>query len=96
MLKIEFMQIYEINENLNKEWVLIIYDISSNHYVGMPVYSKEREGCIWYDSIHKYVDINNIADYNRTKMNRCIYKRGNPVKMSESILKNYYVKVRML
>lgn len=47
MLTINFKQIYETNEKVDKEWVLIIYDISANHYVGMPVYSKEKEGCIY-------------------------------------------------
>ena len=82
MLKINYKQIYETNEKSNKEWVLIIYDISANHYVGMPVYSKEKEGCIYCNSIDKYVDINKIADYNRTKMIRCIYIDGIPLKLT--------------
>ena len=53
MLTINFKQIYETNEKVDKEWVLIIYDISANHYVGMPVYSKEKEGCIYCHSINK-------------------------------------------
>ena len=61
MLTINFKQIYETNERDDKEWVLIIYDISANHYVGMPVYSKEKEGCIYCNSINKYVDVNKIA-----------------------------------
>ena len=47
VLTINFKQIYETNEKVEKEWVLIIYDISANHYVGMPVYSKEKSGCIY-------------------------------------------------
>ena len=83
MLTINFKQIYETNERVDKEWVLIIYDISANHYVGMPVYSKEKEGCIYCNSINKYVDINKIADYNRSKMNRCIYVHGKPLKLTK-------------
>lgn len=83
MLSINYKQIYETNEKIDKEWVLIIYDISANHYVGMPVYSEEKEKCVYCDSIKKYVDVNKIADYNRSKMNRCIYKQGEPVKLSK-------------
>lgn len=83
MITVNYKQIYETNEKDDKEWILIIYDISANHYVGMPVYSKEKEGCIYCDSIKKYVDVNKIADYNRSKMNRCIYKRGKPIILSE-------------
>lgn len=83
MLTINFKQIYETNEKNDKEWVLIIYDISANHYVGMPVYSDKLNDCLYCNSIKKYVDINKIADYCRNKMNRCIYERGKPVKLSK-------------
>ncbi len=83
MLTINFKQIYETNEKLEKEWILIIYDISANHYVGMPVYSKEKEGCLYCDSINKYVDVNRINDYNRAKVVRCIYDHRKPLKVSQ-------------
>ena len=38
LLSVIYKQIYETDENGVKEWVLIIYDISANHYVGGPVY----------------------------------------------------------
>ncbi len=65
MLTIKFKQIYETNEKTENEWILIIYNISANHYVGIPVYSKEKEGCLYCNSINKYADINKISDYNR-------------------------------
>lgn len=83
MLTINYKQIYETNEKGNREWILIIYDISANHYVGMPVYSEEKEGCIYCTSINKYIDINKIADYNRSKMSRCIYVHKKPIKLSK-------------
>lgn len=82
MLTINFKQIYETNEKIDKEWVLIIYDISANHYVGMPVYSKKTEDCFYCESINKYVGVSKIADYNRSKMNRCIYAHGKPLKLN--------------
>lgn len=88
LLTINFKQIYETNEKVDKEWVLIIYDISANHYVGMPVYSKEKNGCIYCNSIKKYVDVNKVADYNRSKMNRCIYDHGKPIKLSQKDFNN--------
>ena len=33
MLTINFKQIYETNEKAENEWILIIYNISANHYV---------------------------------------------------------------
>ena len=83
MLTINFKQIYETNEKKENEWILIIYDISANHYVGMPVYSKEKEGCLYCNSINKYIDVNKISDYNRSKMVRCIYDHRKPLKVSQ-------------
>ena len=83
MLTINYKQVYETNEKIDKEWVLIIYDISANHYVGMPVYNNKKGGCVYCNSIDKYVDINNISDYKRSKMNRCIYYQGKPIRLSK-------------
>ena len=83
MLTINYRQIYETNEIVEKQWVLIIYDISANHYVGVPVYSKEKAGCLFLKSINKYADTNNIRDYNRSKMNRCIYIQRKPIRISK-------------
>ena len=82
MLTVKFKQIYETNEKGNKEWILVIYDISPNHYVGIPVHKKEKEGCLYCESIDKYVDITKISDYNRSKMKRCIYMQSKPLKLS--------------
>lgn len=83
MLTINYKQIYETSEKNDNEWVLIIYNISGNHYVGIPVYSKEKEGCLYCNSINKYVDVSKIADYNRSKMVRCIYDHRKPLKVSQ-------------
>jgi mRNA-degrading endonuclease toxin of MazEF toxin-antitoxin module len=82
MLTINYRQIYETNEVGEKQWVLIIYDISANHYVGIPVYSKDKDGYLFLKSINKYADINSIRDYNRSKMCRCIYTYKKPLKLS--------------
>lgn len=82
MLTINHKQIYATNESGNNEWILIIYDISANHYVGIPVYSKEAKNTIYLKSIDKYVNINDIKDYNRSNMSRCIYSKGKPLKIT--------------
>lgn len=82
MLKINFKQIYEVKEKNEKKWVLIIYDISANHYVGMPVYKKNKTECVYCASIDKYVNVKKISDYNKSKMKRCIYEHGVPLKLS--------------
>ena len=83
MLNVLYKRVYETCEKNMNEWILIVYDISANHYVGIPVYQEEREGCIYCPSIKKYVNINRIDDYNRSKMNRCIYLKGKPLTLSD-------------
>lgn len=83
MLTINYKQVYETSESGEKEWILILYDISANHYVGVPVYSKECEGSIYLNSINKYAIPNKIKDYNRSKMNRCIYLQNKPLRLSK-------------
>lgn len=87
MLQINYKQIYETKEYGKKEWVLILYNISANHYVGIPVYANESSGLISVPSIKKYVDVNKIKDYNKSKMERCIYASGKPLKISDE---DYY------
>jgi len=50
MLVINRKQIYEFNLNNNKQWILILYDISQNHYVGVHVYNEEKENSIYNKS----------------------------------------------
>lgn len=82
MIKINYKQVYETNEFDVKDWILILYDISANHYVGIPIYTNEINNSIYLKSIAKYADINNIRDYNKSKINRCIYKDKKPLKIS--------------
>ena len=83
MLTINYKQIYETIENKTKEWILIIYDISANHYVGIPVYSKNSENTIYIKSIDKYVSPYLIKDYSRSNMTRPIYRKGKPLTITE-------------
>ena len=80
MLTINWKQIYEIDN----KWILILYDISKNHYVGLPVYNEEQENSIFIKSINKYVVLDEITDYNRTNIKRCIYINGKPLKINNN------------
>ncbi len=81
MLTINHKQIYETNENGKNEWVLIIYDISANHYVGVPINSKDTDNSIYLKSINKYADLKSIKDCKKNNMSRCIYQKGKPLKI---------------
>ena len=82
MLTINWKQIYEVSLNETKQWVLIPYDISQNHYVGIPVYGENKDNSIYVKSINKYIVLSESDDYNRTSIKRCIYIKGKPLKIT--------------
>jgi len=84
MLKINWKQIYEVNLNDNSQWILILYDISKNHYVGVPVYNSYVKNSILIESINKYIILDEINDYNRSNIKRCIYIKGKPIKIKDN------------
>ena len=82
MLEINYKQIYEVEHKENNEWVLILYDISANHYVGTPIYSKNNVDLVHLESIDKYINPSIVRDYDRSHMKKCIYVNGKPLKIS--------------
>ena len=54
MLTINWKQVYEVSINEDIQWVLILYDISQNHYVGISIYNDNRKSSIYLKSINKY------------------------------------------
>lgn len=82
MITINWKQIYEISLNENKQWILILYDISKKHYVGIPVYNDNKDNSIYIKSINKYAILSEINDYNRSSIKRCIYIKGKPLKIT--------------
>ena len=82
MHTINWKQIYEVSLNETKQWVLILYDISQNHYVGIPVYNENKDNSVYLKSINKYAILSEIDDYNRTSIKGCIYIRGKTLKIT--------------
>lgn len=69
-LNIYSQNIYEVIENGNKKHVLIIYNISKNHYVGLTVHSTESDNIIYIKSINKFIDINDLQEYSKRNIKR--------------------------
>ena len=92
LLTINWKQVYEYNLNNDKQWILILYDISQNHYVGIPVYNEENKNSIFLKSIKKYILLNEITDYSRSNIKRCIYIKGKPIKITNKEFDNILLK----
>lgn len=88
MIKINWKQIYEINN----KWILILYDISKNHYVGLPIYNDEQKNSIHINSINKYIILDEITEYNNSNIKRCIYIKGKPLKINNNEFNDILIK----
>lgn len=62
--------IYEVVENNIKKHVLIIYNISENHYVGLTVNSTESNNLTYIESINRFIDINDLQEYTKRNVKR--------------------------
>ena len=50
--------------------ILIIYNISANHYVGLTIHSTESKELTYLKSINRFVDINDLQEYNKKNIKR--------------------------
>ena len=62
--------IYEVIENGNRKHILIIYNISENHYVGLTVHSTELDNLTYIKSIDRFIDINDLQEYSKRNIKR--------------------------
>ena len=82
MITINWKQVYEYSLKNDTKWILILFDISKNHYVGMPVYNEKQENSVFLKSINKYALLTEITDYSRSNIKKCIYIKGKPIKIT--------------
>lgn len=75
-MNIYSQNIYEVIENGNKKHILIIYNISRNHYVGLTVYTTSSTNLTYISSINRFVDINDLQEYNKKNIKRISVFKG--------------------
>lgn len=70
-MNIYSQNIYEVVENNIKKHVLIIYNISKNHYVGLTVVNTtESHNLTYIESINRFIDINDLQEYTKRNIKR--------------------------
>ncbi|MBE6152707.1 MAG: type II toxin-antitoxin system PemK/MazF family toxin [Firmicutes bacterium] len=80
-LQVYYDNIYSAKINGKNMKVLILYNISGNHYVGFPVYDKEKKNTIKIKSINKYINIDEVMDISKNSIKSLIYIKGKPLKI---------------
>lgn len=69
-MNIYSQNIYEVIENNIKKHVLIIYNISENHYVGLTVHNTKYDNITYIESINRFIDINDLQEYTKRNIKR--------------------------
>lgn len=64
--------IYQVVKNNLKNNILIIYNVSDNHYVGLPVYSENNNNnnLTYIESLKRFIDINDLQEYTKKNIKR--------------------------
>lgn len=62
--------IYEVVENNIRKHVLIIYNISENHYVGLTIHNIKSDNLTYIKSINRFIDINDLQEYSKRNIKR--------------------------
>lgn len=62
--------IYEVFENNTRKHILIIYNISKNHYVGLTVHTNKSDSLTYIESINKFIDVNDLQEYTKKNIKR--------------------------
>lgn len=69
-LNIYSQNIYEVVESNIKKHVLIIYNISENHYVGLTIHTAKSDNLTYIESINRFIDINDLQEYTKRNIKR--------------------------
>lgn len=82
-------RVYEVSSKGVTYWMLILFNISGSHYVGMPVRRSKTDSTIFLKSIGRHIDMNNIHECRRSMIRKCIYIEGSALEIDDSDL--YYL-----
>lgn len=81
--QIIYKRVYEVMDSGMSYWILVLFNISGYHYVGLKVHSSSTPSSILLSSINKHVDLFGIREYTRSMIKRCIYEKNRPLEVSD-------------
>lgn len=85
-LQVKHKRVYKVNDKGEISWVLIIFDISSFHYIGLNVMKECTDTSIYLNSIQKYVELSVIRDYKSSMIIDGVYISGMPLEITNQEL----------
>ncbi len=79
---IQYNCIYSMLYNGDLIKGLVLYNISSNHYVVVQIFDEEKTDSIYLKSIDKYILFNQVLDVARKEVNSAIYSKGSVLRIN--------------
>lgn len=86
-MEINNKNVYNVIKNKQNSKVLILYNISNNHYVGIPIYDNKKENYTYITSIQKYLHAEEIQKYKKSNIKNNIYVKGKKMHVSDNDFK---------
>lgn len=86
-MEINNKNVYNVIKNKQNSKVLILYNISNNHYVGIPIYDNKKENYTYITSIQKYLHAEEIQEYKKSNIKNNIYVKGKKMHVSDNDFK---------
>lgn len=83
-MEIHYKNIYTLKNN---EPILVIYNISARHYIGLPLSKSKEKDCFHIPSIDFYYNSSKIKEYKYLQFANCLYIKGKPLLIKDSEFK---------
>ncbi len=83
-MEIHYKNVYTLK---NKEPVLVIYNVSSRHYIGLPLSKSKEKGYSYIPSIDFYYNSSQIKEYKYGQFVNCLYIKGKTLIIKDSEFK---------
>lgn len=93
-LQVKHKRVYKVNDKGEVFWVLIIFDISSSHYIGLNVMKNSSETSVYLNSIQKHVEVSVIRDYKSSMIIDGVYMSGMPLEITNQELSMLFKKCK--
>lgn len=81
-------EIWKVNQNDKIKWILVLYKISFNHFVGVPVYDFDGYGRVYIPSINKFASPSEVNDYSNSIVEKRMILNKEMVKVKDKELQS--------
>lgn len=75
-IRVEYNRLFCAKINSQEKKILVLYNLSANHYVCLVVTDREKKNSVYIKSIDKYANFSEVIDVAKKEIINPIYSRG--------------------